>query len=103
MKLFMRRLKKKKTRTLRSKILITIFFLVGTTLFSTLYYSYGLISNDKKGYIYEDSLRRADLLSNQLKSELISYELLARMAHERNEESLEKIKSISKKNATNTF
>ena len=55
---------------IKFKILLGIIFLLVTSTAFNLLYSYRLFVQDKTSYIFEDGLKKAESLSNQLNSKI---------------------------------
>jgi two-component system chemotaxis sensor kinase CheA len=58
---------------LKYKIFLGILLLVTMTLGFNLFYSINLFKSDKKAYIFENSLKRASTLDDQISAELINF------------------------------
>lgn len=65
--------------SLKSKILLGIIFLLGATVCFNLFYSITLFKNDKKAYIFENALKRASTLDEQIYTELVNFKKMSYM------------------------
>jgi two-component system chemotaxis sensor kinase CheA len=65
--------------SLKSKIFISIIFLLITTICFNLFYSINLFSSDKEAYVFENALKRASTLDNQLLTDLTNFKKMSQM------------------------